>query len=52
MCLIKHHAMKTYGVCRYSSIILGQLHTWAALTPEKEAAVPTGEEVGWTPEPI
>jgi hypothetical protein len=44
--------MKTYGVCRYSPIILDQLHTWAALTPEKEAAVPTGEEVGWAPEPV
>jgi hypothetical protein len=44
--LIKHRAMKTYGVWRYSSTILDQLHTWAALTPGKEAAAPIGEEVG------
>jgi hypothetical protein len=25
--------------------VCGQLHTWAAVTPGKEVAVPTGEEV-------
>jgi hypothetical protein len=44
--------MKTHGVWKHSSITFDQLHTWAALTPGKEAAVPTGEEVGWTPEPV
>jgi hypothetical protein len=30
----------------------GQLHVPAALTPEKELAVPIGYEAGWTPEPV
>jgi hypothetical protein len=42
--------MKTYGVWRYSSIILDQLHTWAALIPGKEAEVPTEEQVWWAPD--
>jgi hypothetical protein len=30
----------------------GQLHAPAALPPGKEPTVPTGQEVGWAPEPI
>jgi hypothetical protein len=29
-----------------------QLHAPAALHPGKEPQVPTGEEAGWTPEPV
>jgi hypothetical protein len=30
----------------------GQLAVSAALPPEKEASVPTGQETGWAPEPV
>jgi hypothetical protein len=30
----------------------GQLHIPATLPPEKEPLIPTGEETGWTPEPV
>jgi hypothetical protein len=46
-----HHAMKAYW--RAPRILdLGQLHTSAALPPEKEPLVPIGKEVGWNPEPV
>jgi hypothetical protein len=60
LCLIKHHAMKMYGgVEVYIILELGTKLRWvmsftpqAALVPEKEPPVPTGQETGWAPEPI
>jgi hypothetical protein len=44
------------GQWRYSSAAFdldtSQLHVPAALTPWKEPPVPSGYEVGWTPEPV
>jgi len=32
--------------------VSGQFHARAALPPEKEPLVPTGQEAGWAPEPV
>jgi hypothetical protein len=32
--------------------VSGQFHTPAALPPEKQHPLPTGQEAGWAPEPV
>jgi hypothetical protein len=53
LCLSKHHAMKTYwesgGIVPR---IRPRQHAPDALTPGEEPPLPTGYEVGWTPEPV
>jgi len=61
LCLIKHHAMKTYGEVEvyFQAFLISALDggEWlfnapASLPSGKEPAVSIGQEVGWTPEPI
>jgi hypothetical protein len=42
----------TFSWPRHQMEVSGQLHVPAALPPGKEPLVPTGQEVGWTPEPV